>query len=84
MEALIVLITSVANLACFVIGAKVAQMMAKGEDIKLPTVNPLEIARDMRERREADRAKDRVDTILRNIDKYDGTGYGQEDVPNER
>ena len=84
MEILLLLVASAANVACFLIGAKVGQMVVKGEKIELPTINPLEIARKVEARREAEAKKDRVDTILRNIDKYDGTGYGQEDVPNER
>ena len=84
MEILLLLVAGAINVACFLIGAKVGQMVVKGEKIELPTVNPLEIARKVEARREAEAKKDRVDAILRNIDKYDGTGYGQEDVPNER
>ena len=84
MEILLLLVAGAMNVACFMIGAKVGQMVVKGEKIELPTINPLEIARKVEARREAEAKKDRVDTILRNIDKYDGTGYGQEDVPNER
>lgn len=84
MEILLLLVAGAMNVACFLIGAKVGQMVVKGERIELPTVNPLEIARKKEAIREADRAKDRMDTILRNIDKYDGTATGQEDVPNER
>lgn len=81
MEVLLLLVMGAANIACFLIGAKIGQKTAKGEDIKLPTVNPLELVQEHREKRAAREEQDKVETILRNIESYDGTGYGQEDVP---
>ena len=81
MEVLLLLVMGAVNIACFVIGARVGQKTAKGEDIKLPTVNPMELAQERREKRAAQEERDKVETILRNIESYDGTGYGQEDVP---
>mgnify|MGYP003293326429 FL=1 len=81
MEVLLLLVMGAANIACFLIGAKIGQKTAKGEDIKLPTVNPLELVQEHREKRAAQEERDKVETILRNIESYDGTGYGQEDVP---
>ena len=81
MEVLLVLVVSMANLACFVIGAKVGQKVTKGEAIELPKVNPLELAREHQEKRAAQEERSKVETILRNIENYDGTAYGQQDVP---
>lgn len=81
MEVLLLLVMGAVNIACFLIGAKIGQKTAKGEDIKLPTVNPLELVQEHREKRAAQEERDKVETILRNIESYDGTGYGQEDVP---
>ena len=81
MEVLLVLVVAAACIVCFLIGAKVGQTAAKGEEIKLPTVNPLELVQEHREKRAAQEERDKVETILRNIESYDGTGYGQEDVP---
>ena len=81
MEVLLLLVMGAANIACFLIGAKIGQKTAKGEDIELPTVNPLELVQEHREKRAAKEEQDKRDTILRNIESYDGTGYGQEDVP---
>ena len=69
------------NIACFFIGAKVGQMVAKGNDIKLPNVNPFEAVKERTARKEAEAEMSKVDTILRNIDNYDGTANGQKDVP---
>ena len=81
MEVLLLLVMGAVNIACFMIGAKVGQTAAKGEDIKLPTVNPMELVQEHREKRAAQEERDKVETILRNIENYDGTAYGQEDVP---
>lgn len=70
-----------ANIFCFIIGARVGQKAGKGEPIELPKVNPVQAVRESSERREARMEQERIDTILRNIENYDGTGAGQEDVP---
>ena len=68
------------NITCFVIGAKVGQTVSKGETIKTPTLNPIQAYREHEAREEARIEQERFDTILRNIDAYDGTGQGQQDV----
>lgn len=68
-------------MGCFFIGAKVGQSVAKGERINVPSVNPLKPVIERKQRKEAEMEQDRKDTILRNIDRYDGTAKGQEDVP---
>ena len=79
--ALILLAVCASNVACFFIGAKVGQTAYKGERIEIPAVDPMKPAREREARKEAEIEQNRVDTILRNIEAYDGTGRGQEDVP---
>lgn len=82
MEALLLAVMGATNIACFFIGAKVGQMVSKGEDIKTPTIiSPIEAARNREEKKLAQMEQNRVDTIMRNIERYDGTTKGQEDVP---
>jgi hypothetical protein len=81
MEVLLLLVMGAMNALCFVIGARVGQKVAKGEEVKLPKVNPIESYRAHEARQEAQKEQERYDTILRNIEGYDGTGFGQEDVP---
>lgn len=81
MEALLLLVMGASNIACFLIGAKVGQTASKGEEIKLPSVNPVEAVREHKEKKEAQMEQNRIDTIMRNIERYDGTSNGQEDVP---
>ena len=80
MEALLMAVMAASNILCFLIGAKVGQKVVKGEEVELPKVNPMEAYREHQERKEAERVKDKVETILRNIDNYDGTPNGQEEV----
>ena len=77
---LLLLVMGAVNLLCFVIGAKVGQTVTKGEEIKLPSVNPLEAVREHNVKKKAEIEQDRIETIMRNIETYDGTGNGQKDV----
>lgn len=81
MEILLALILGLTNIACFVVGAKVGQAVKNGDRVEMPLPNPMEAIRSAQDRREAQREQDRLDVIMRNIDSYDGTGNGQQDVP---
>jgi hypothetical protein len=78
---LLIAVTGTLNIVCFFIGAKTGQMVAKGKDITVPTINPMEMYRQHQEKQHAEEEKSKIETILRNIDRYDGTEMGQEDVP---
>jgi hypothetical protein len=80
MEILIILTVGTLNVVCFLFGAKVGQKVVKNEPIEIPSLNPLKAYREAQERRQADREADKLDTILQNIEAYDGTGAGQKDV----
>lgn len=81
MEIALILTVGAMCIISFTVGAKVGQKVVKGEDIQLPNINPVEAYRKHEERREANREKERIDTILANIDSYNGTPIGQKDVP---
>ena len=78
MEILFACAVGVLNIICFFIGAKIGQKVVKGEEIKLPNINPIEA---IRERKEAKWEQDRINTILQNLEAYDGTANGQKEVP---
>lgn len=83
MEAVIavsILLTGAVASFCFYVGAKVGMKVTKEEPIELPSINPLKAYRDKKDREEAKAEQERIDTILRNIERYDGTSKGQEDV----
>lgn len=80
MEILLVLVVGALCIGCFYIGAKVGQTVAKGKDIELPSVNLMQAVRERQEKKQAQMEQDKFDTIMRNIEAYDGTSKGQEDV----
>ena len=80
-ETLLLLVAGGINILCFFIGARIGQKVAKGETIETPRLNPIEAIKEHNSRREAERKQDRNEIILQNIEKYDGTGFGQKDVP---
>lgn len=81
MEILLIAVVGTLNIVCFFVGAKVGQRVSRGEDIEMPSVNPMKTIVELREKKEAERKQDRMDTIMQNIENYDGTEYGQKDVP---
>ena len=80
MEFLIILAVGTLNVVCFLIGSKIGQKVAKGEDIELPSLNPLKAYREAQDRKQAEKEADKLDTILQNIEAYDGTSARQKDV----
>jgi hypothetical protein len=74
---------SILNIVCFFIGAKTAQTIAKGETIKAPDLNklnPMTIYKEHTEKKEVEKEKNKIEAILKNIERYDGTEAGQEDI----
>lgn len=81
MEIIYILALTVSNIVCLMIGTKLGQKVVKGEEIKLPTVNPIEVIREHKDKQEARWEQDRINTILQNLEAYDGTANGQREVP---
>jgi hypothetical protein len=81
MEVLLLAVMGISNIICFLIGAKVGKMSGKNEVVVMSTANPLKAVRDRESKKEAAREQERINTILENIEGYDGTPMGQKDVP---
>ena len=81
MEVLLLAVMGAVNIFCFMIGAKVGQTVVKGEKVEMPSIDPLKAVREHEAKREAQKEQDRLNAILRNIEAYDGTGRGQEEIP---
>lgn len=79
MTILILLVVCISNILCFYIGALIGNKVSRGEELRLPRAS--ELAEEKRDRRAAREKQERIDVIMRNIDAYDGTGFGQRDVP---
>lgn len=78
---LVVAVTSLMNIVCFLIGVKTAQKVERDEVIELPSINPIEIIKEHREKKEAEIEQDRFNTMLENINNYRGDSTGQKDLP---
>lgn len=81
MEIALVIATGLICLFSFVVGAKVGQTVSKGEEIKTPVISPLKAYKEHEAKKEAQKEQERIDTIMQNIERYDGTPNGQKDVP---
>lgn len=82
MEILITaVVVSALNVACFFIGARIGQQVDRGEKIQMPVINPMQMFREKQDKKEADKEQKRLETILENIERYDGTDSGQQDIP---
>lgn len=75
-------------IVCFFIGAKIGQATAKGEEVKLPEIpnlNPVEAYNKHKEEKAIKEAYEKevkkIQTIMENVENYDGTGANQKDVP---
>ena len=80
---LTILAISVLNIACFFVGSKVGRAIVKGEKVKMP--NPVEAIKEHKAQKEAQKEAEweqvRLETIMQNIECYDGTSNNQKDVP---
>ena len=81
MDILTIAVIGTLNVACFFVGAKVGNMVVKGKEVKLPTINPMEAYKHKQEKKMTKSERERIDVILRNIERYDGSPFGQEEVP---
>ena len=81
MEVVMILSVGFVCMAFFLMGAKLGQTVAKGETIVTPTIDPIKAVKEHNAKKEAEMAQHRMNIILSNIENYDGTARGQEDVP---
>lgn len=65
----------------YTLGLKNGQKLKNNEEIKIPEINPVKIVRNEIEIFEQKKKQDAYDTMMANIDNYDGTGLGQKDIP---
>ena len=77
---LLAVFISLSNLICLIAGVKVGQKAHRGEDITVKIPNPVQKVQSMKDSQEYKRDREAVETMLYNIDVYDGTGMGQKDI----
>lgn len=77
---LLVVFVCLSNFICLIVGVKVGQKASRGEDIPIKLPNPVEKIQTMKDSQEHKREREAIETMLYNIDVYDGTGMGQKDI----
>lgn len=76
-----IIIVSIGNILCFLIGAKIGQMVLQNETIKLDPIKAIkEEIKETKIEKENDIEKSKIEKQMFNIDNYDGTGLGQQDI----
>ena len=68
---------TVMNIICFITGAKSSRTSTKRE-VNIP--NPIKFIANHKIEREEHEEQERIRIMAENIDRYDGTGLGQQDV----
>ena len=76
------LILCTSNVMCFFIGARIGQKVVNKEPLKVSS--PMEKIEEHKRKKEEKYELERQAVLFENIDNYDGTGYGQKDVPKAR
>lgn len=80
MEFLLILTIGFMNIACFILGAKTAQRLIKGDEVQTPSLNPVKAVREAKEQKELRIEQEKYRNIMDNINNYNGTELGQKDV----
>lgn len=79
---LVALLFSISNIVCVLIGVRAGARATASDNFKIQ--NPVEKVKERRENKELSREQkerqEAVKTMLHNIDVYDGTDIGQQDV----
>lgn len=69
-------------MATYTLGLRNGQKLSKKEEIQMPNINPVEIYHDSKIKKEIVKKQEQFDTVMSNLEKYDGTSLNQEDIPN--
>ena len=77
----VIALVSFFNVCSFYIGAMIGQKAVRGESIELPHIEPKNPIKTFNENKEAKKEQERNRIIAENIDTYNGTPYGQQELP---
>lgn len=80
-EILLLALNSITNLLCFYFGAKIGQKVVNKEPVKMDIKTPVQVIKEHEIKKEIKKEQEIEETILHNIDVYDGTSIGQKEIP---
>ena len=75
-------IVGVFIIVSYSLGLKNGQRLSKNEEVVVPNVNPVKVVTEEIEKHEEKKKQQAYEIMMSNIDNYDGTGLGQQDIPN--
>ena len=70
MEVLLIMLVAFIELLAFIIGARIGQKVAKGEEIVIPT--PHKIIKEIKEEKKTEVKQKELEANLKAIDEYEG------------
>ena len=76
----LILLVGVLNLLAFLVGAKVGQKVVNKEPVELPTINPITLYKEHKEKEEMSKEQEKLNTMLDNINNYDGSSANQKEI----
>jgi hypothetical protein len=68
------------NLLAFLIGARVGQKVVNNEPVELPTINPITLYKEHKDKEEMSKEQEKLNTMLDNINNYDGSSANQKEI----
>lgn len=78
------IIFCILELLSFIVGAKVGLSCAKGKEMKFNPVSAVKNSIDNLKKEKLEiKRQQKLDTIMQNIDNYNGTGLGQRTIPKD-
>lgn len=77
----LIALTTLLNLCSFIAGAKIGQKVVRGQEIETPKFEPLKTVQEWNKNKEIKKEEERTKIIAENIDSYNGTPYGQQEIP---
>lgn len=79
-EIILIVVVGIMNILCFYFGAKTGQKVINKEEVKI-LPDPVKAYQKHQAKKEQEKESEVMDTILHNIDAYDGTSIGQKEIP---
>ena len=68
-------------LVAYSLGLKNGQMISKNEEVIMPNINPVKVVSEEIQKHEEKKKQQAYEIMMSNIDNYDGTGLGQQEIP---
>ena len=69
-------------LLSYTLGLRNGQKLSKNEEVKMPEINPITIVNNEKQKYEERKKQDALEVMLDNIENYDPSGIGQNDITN--